>query len=53
MARESSTILAVAILYNVTALSWHRILAETARLSPSDKVDGIKVQYYRTLILLC
>ena len=35
-------ILAVAVLYNITALSWHGILlAETARLSPPDKVGGV------------
>jgi MFS family permease len=37
-----SLILAVAILYNITALSWHGILlAETARLAPSDMVGGV------------
>ena len=37
-----SFILAVAILYNVTALSWHGILlSEIARLSSSDTVAGI------------
>ena len=37
-----SFILAVAILYNITALSWHGILlAETARLAPSDIVGGV------------
>ena len=37
-----SLILAVAILYNITALSWHGILlAETARLAPSDIVGGV------------
>jgi MFS family permease len=35
-------ITAVAVLYNVTALSWHGILlAETARLAPPDKVGGV------------
>lgn len=35
-------ITAVAVLYNVTGLSWHGILlAETARLAPPDKVGGI------------
>lgn len=35
-------ITAVAILYNITALSWHGILlAETARLSPPGKVGSI------------
>lgn len=35
-------ILSVAVLYNVTALSWHGILlAEIARLSPPDKVGGV------------
>jgi len=35
-------ILAVAVLYNITALSWHGILlAEIARLSPPDKVGGV------------
>ena len=37
-----SMILAVAILYNVTALSWHGILlAEVARLAPPEKVGGV------------
>ncbi|MCB1744972.1 MAG: MFS transporter, partial [Gammaproteobacteria bacterium] len=32
----------IAVLYNITALSWHGILlAETARLSPPDKVGGV------------
>jgi len=35
-------ILSVAILYNITALSWHGILlAEIARLTPSETVAGI------------
>lgn len=35
-------ITAVAVLYNVTGLSWHGILlAETARLAPPDKVGGV------------
>lgn len=35
-------ILAVAILYNVTALSWHGVLlAEIARLTTPDKVGGV------------
>ena len=37
-----NAILAVAILYNITSLSWHGILlAETARLSPEGNVGGI------------
>lgn len=37
-----SLILWVAILYNVTSLSWHGILlAEIARLSPPDRVGGV------------
>jgi MFS family permease len=37
-----SLILSVAVLYNITALSWHGILlAETARLAPSDMVGGV------------
>ncbi|MDC0398868.1 MAG: MFS transporter [Alphaproteobacteria bacterium] len=37
-----NAILIVAILYNVTSLSWHGILlAETARLSPEGSVGGI------------
>ena len=37
-----NAILTVAILYNVTSLSWHGILlAETARLSPEGSVGGI------------
>ena len=37
-----SLIIGVAILYNITALSWHGILlAEIARLSPPDKVGGV------------
>ena len=37
-----NSILLVAILYNVTSLSWHGILlAETARLSPEGNVGGI------------
>ena len=37
-----NAILLVAILYNVTSLSWHGILlAETARLSPEGNVGGI------------
>lgn len=32
----------VAVLYNITALSWHGVLlAETARLAPPDKVGGV------------
>ena len=35
-------IVAVAILFNITALSWHGILlAETARLSPEGQVGGV------------
>jgi len=35
-------ITAVAVLYNVTGLSWHGILlTETARLAPPDKVGGV------------
>lgn len=35
-------IIAVAILYNITALSWHGILlAEIARLSPEGQVGGV------------
>lgn len=35
-------IIAVAILYNITALSWHGILlAETARLAPEGQVGGV------------
>lgn len=35
-------ITAVAILYNVSGLSWHGVLlAETARLAPPDKVGGV------------
>lgn len=35
-------IIAVAVLFNVTALSWHGILlAETARLAPPDQVGGV------------
>lgn len=35
-------IMAVAILYNVTGLSWHGVLlAETARLAPPDRVGGV------------
>ena len=37
-----SIILVVAVLYNVTALSWHGILlAEVARLAPSDRIGGV------------
>ena len=37
-----SLILWVAILYNITSLSWHGILlAEIARLSPPDRVGGV------------
>ena len=37
-----SLILIVAVLYNITCLSWHGILlAETARLSPPDEVGGV------------
>ena len=37
-----SLILTVAVLYNVTALSWHGILiAEVARLAPSEKIGGV------------
>jgi MFS family permease len=37
-----NAILTVAILYNVTSLSWHGILlAETARLAPEGNVGGI------------
>lgn len=39
---SQGAILAVAILYNVTGLSWHGVLlAETARLAPPDKVGGV------------
>ena len=35
-------VLGVAVLYNITALSWHGILlAETARLAPAGQVGGI------------
>ncbi|MCH9673280.1 MAG: MFS transporter [Gammaproteobacteria bacterium] len=35
-------ITAIAMLYNITALSWHGILlAEIARLAPADKVGGV------------
>ncbi|MFT5394440.1 MAG: MFS family permease [Gammaproteobacteria bacterium] len=35
-------ITSVAVLYNITGLSWHGILlAETARLAPPDKVGGV------------
>jgi MFS family permease len=37
-----TAIVATAILYNITALSWHGILlAEIARLAPLDKVGGV------------
>ena len=37
-----NAILTVAILYNITSLSWHGILlAETARLAPEGNVGGI------------
>ena len=37
-----NAIIAVAILYNITSLSWHGILlAETARLAPAGTVGGI------------
>jgi MFS family permease len=39
---SQGAIMAVAILYNVTGLSWHGVLlAETARLAPPDKVGGV------------
>ena len=39
---DYSFILIVAVLYNVTALSWHGILlAEVARLAPSKKIGGV------------
>jgi hypothetical protein len=39
---SDSAILAVAIFYNISALSWHGILlAETARLAPPDQVGGV------------
>ena len=39
---DYSFILTVAVLYNVTALSWHGILlAEVARLAPSDRIGGV------------
>ncbi len=39
---SQGAIIAVAILYNVTGLSWHGVLlAETARLAPPDKVGGV------------
>ncbi len=39
---SSYEITAVAILYNITGLSWHGILlSETARLAPADKVGGV------------
>jgi len=39
---SQGAILGVAILYNVTGLSWHGVLlAETARLAPPDKVGGV------------
>ena len=35
-------ITAVAILYNITAVSWHGVLlAETARLAPPDQVGPV------------
>ncbi len=37
-----TSIVAVAILYNISALSWHGVLlAETARLAPPGKVGGV------------
>lgn len=37
-----ASLLTVAIFYNISALSWHGILlAETARLAPSDQVGGV------------
>ena len=39
---SSNRIIAVAILYNITSLSWHGVLlAETARLAPAGQVGGI------------
>ena len=39
---SSGLITAVAILYNISGLSWHGVLlAETARLAPPDKVGGV------------
>ncbi len=39
---SQGAIIAVAVLYNVTGLSWHGVLlAETARLAPPDKVGGV------------
>ncbi len=39
---SQGSIMAVAILYNITGLSWHGVLlAETARLAPPDKVGGV------------
>jgi MFS family permease len=38
----ANSIMAVAVLYNVTGLSWHGVLlAETARLAPPDQVGGV------------
>ena len=37
-----TAIVGTAILYNITALSWHGVLlAETARLAPPDQVGGV------------
>jgi MFS family permease len=39
---SQALITAVAILYNISGLSWHGVLlAETARLAPPDKVGGV------------
>lgn len=39
---SAAELTALAILFNVTAISWHGILlAETARLAPADQVGGV------------
>ena len=46
----------VAILFNTTAISWHGILlAETARLSPADKVGTITggVLAFTSIAMMC
>ena len=42
MSWSAAELTALAILFNVTAISWHGILlAETARLAPQDQVGGV------------
>lgn len=49
-------ITAIAMVYNMTAISWHGVLlAETARLAPADRVGGITggVLAFTSIAMMC